>query len=151
MAEKHVLEKLAEVNPDAEIWWDSSPLVYKSWAQGMLEKAPEGMRNLWQEQLNRLFDPEHPGATIFRGVTTNPPLSLNAIKDNPPFWADFVKDLRRILPPCLGEIGPQTWLPFGPGRPAVRLRYGEDAHPGHGFGGTQPEHHDQVPGYPGRV
>ncbi len=98
MAEKHVLEKLAEANPDAELWWDSSPLVYKNWAQGMVEKAPEGMRKLWQEQLNRLFDPENPGMTIFRGVTTNPPLSLNAIKDNPPFWADFVKGLIRANP-----------------------------------------------------
>jgi transaldolase len=98
MAEKHILEKLAEANPDAEIWWDSSPLVYKNWAQGMVEKAPEGKREIWREQLNRLFDPEDPGATLFRGVTTNPPLSHNAIKDNPEFWGNFARELIRANP-----------------------------------------------------
>ena len=98
MAEKHILEKLAEVNPNAEIWWDSSPLVYRNWARGMVEKAPEGKRGIWREQLKGLFDPENPGATFFRGVTTNPPLSLNAIKDDPQFWANFVRELIRAHP-----------------------------------------------------
>ena len=47
MSEKHILEKLAEANPEAEIWWDSSPLVYGSWARGMVEKAPEEKRGMW--------------------------------------------------------------------------------------------------------
>ncbi len=98
MAEKHILEKLAEVNPDAEIWWDSSPLVYRNWARGVVEKAPGGKRDIWGKQLKRLFDPENSGATFFRGVTTNPPLSLNAIKDDPQFWANFVKELIRANP-----------------------------------------------------
>ena len=41
---KHVLEKLAETNPEAEIWWDSSPLIYPSWKEETLAKAPEGKR-----------------------------------------------------------------------------------------------------------
>ena len=98
MAEKHILEKLAEVNPNAEIWWDSSPLIYRNWARGMVEKAPDGKREIWNEQLKRLFDPENSGVTFFRGVTTNPPLSLNAIKDDPQFWANFVKELIRANP-----------------------------------------------------
>ena len=98
MAQKHILEKLAEVNPNAEIWWDSSPLVYRNWARGTVEKAPEGKRGIWSEQLKRLFDPDNSGATFFRGVTTNPPLSLNAIKDNPQFWANFVRELIRAHP-----------------------------------------------------
>jgi len=98
MAEKHILEKIAEVNPNAEIWWDSSPLVYGNWAREVVEKAPDEKRKLWNEQLKRLFDPENSGAIFFRGVTTNPPLSLNAIKDNPQFWANFVKELIRANP-----------------------------------------------------
>ena len=98
MAKKHILEKIAEVNPNAEIWWDSSPLVYRNWARGIVGKAPEGKREIWNEQLKRLFDPEDSGATFFRGVTTNPPLSLNAIKDDPQFWANFVKELIRANP-----------------------------------------------------
>jgi transaldolase len=98
MAEKHILEKIAEVNPNAEIWWDSSPLVYRNWARGTVEKAPDEKRELWSEQLKRLFDPENSGATFFRGVTTNPPLSFNAIKDDPQFWTNFVKELIRANP-----------------------------------------------------
>ena len=98
MGGKHILEKMLEMNPNAEIWWDSSPLVYGNWARSMVEKAPEGKRERWSEQLKRLFDPDNPGATCFRGVTTNPPLSLNAIKDNPQFWANFVKDHMRAHP-----------------------------------------------------
>jgi len=98
MAHKHILEKLAEANPNAEIWWDSSPLVYRSWAHETVEKAPEAKREIWSEQLKRLLDPENPGETFFRGVTTNPPLSLNAVKDDPQFWAKFVRDLMRTHP-----------------------------------------------------
>ena len=27
----HPLEQLAATNPGAEIWWDSSPLIFPSW------------------------------------------------------------------------------------------------------------------------
>jgi transaldolase len=93
MSVKSVLEKLQEANPAAEIWWDSSPLVYASWARGVVDKAPAEKKEVWREQLKRLFDPENPGTTEFRGVTTNPPLSLAAVKDNPKFWGEFVRTL----------------------------------------------------------
>jgi transaldolase len=95
---KNVLEKLQEANGAAEIWWDSSPLIYDNWAKGVLAKASDGKRAAWREQLKRLFDPERSGETLFRGVTTNPPLSLGAIKDNPGFWADYIKNLIRENP-----------------------------------------------------
>jgi transaldolase len=73
MSEKSVLEKLQESNSAAEIWWDSSPLVYGNWAKGVVEKAPPEKKEAWKRQLKRLFDPENSGETQFRGVTTNPP------------------------------------------------------------------------------
>lgn len=93
MASKNILEKIADTNPDCEIWWDSSPLVYKTWARQTIETAPESKQGLWKDQLHRLFDTERPSESFFRGVTTNPPLSLNAIKDNPKYWAGFIRDL----------------------------------------------------------
>lgn len=93
MLEKSILEKLQEVNPTAEIWWDSSPLIYNNWAKGVVKRAPSAKKEVWGNQLRRLFDPENPGKTLFRGVTTNPPLSLAAAKDDPKFWADFVRNL----------------------------------------------------------
>ncbi len=98
MSEKHVLERLQEANMAAEIWWDSSPLVYRNWAKGVIEKAPAVKQESWKVQLRRLFDPENPGGTLFRGVTTNPPLSLAAVKDNPGFWSDYVRSLIRENP-----------------------------------------------------
>ncbi len=93
MSSQNVLEKLQASNPQAEIWWDSSPLVYGNWARGVIAKAPPEKKAGWQEQLDRLFDPAHPETTLFRGVTTNPPLSLAAIKDNPGGWATIVQGL----------------------------------------------------------
>jgi transaldolase len=93
---QHILEKLAATNPDCEIWWDSSPLVYDSWKQGVLAKAPAEKQAVWKEQLTRLFDAETArteGAMGFGGVTTNPPLSLQAIQNDPEFW---VGEIHRI-------------------------------------------------------
>ena len=93
MANLHVLEKLQASNPKAEIWWDSSPLVYATWAKGVLAKASPEKQAAWGAQLARLFDPAQPEKTLFRGVTTNPPLSLAAIKDDPAGWGKVVRGL----------------------------------------------------------
>ena len=86
----HPLEQLAATNPDCEIWWDSSPLIFPSWRAETLAKAPEGKLAEWTAQLDRFYDAEaiaQNGTMGFRGVTTNPPLSLQAIKLDPQMWA----------------------------------------------------------------
>lgn len=97
----NVLEALAQTNPECEIWWDSSPLVYPSWKAQTLAAAPEAKRAEWEAQLTRLYD----DATIaangtmgFRGVTTNPPLSLQAVELDPAGWRKLVQDLARANP-----------------------------------------------------
>jgi transaldolase len=89
---KSVVERLWEVNPEAEIWWDSSPIIYDNWRKKMIEKAANpGEMKGW---LDRLYSRDNPaGKNIFRGVTTNPPLSYNAIKDDPVYWTKYVDDL----------------------------------------------------------
>jgi transaldolase len=97
---KHVLERLADTNPEAEIWWDSSPLIYANWKQETLAKDPDPKTSGWSDQLARFLEPEalKQGKMGFRGVTTNPPLSLQAIKLNPDMWAKRVKDLAKAMP-----------------------------------------------------
>ena len=87
---KNILEKLAETNPDCEIWWDSSPLIYPSWKAETLANAPADKKDEWEEQLTRLYNEktiQEKGTMGFRGVTTNPPLSLQAIKVDPKNWS----------------------------------------------------------------
>ena len=98
---QHVLERLAQTNPESEIWWDSSPLIYPSWKQETLAKDPDPATSGWSGQLDRFFDLgviQSQGKMGFRGVTTNPPLSLQAIKLAPDLWAQRVKDLAKAMP-----------------------------------------------------
>lgn len=98
---QNILERLAATNPDAEIWWDSSPLIYPSWKAETLAKAPEGQRAEWEDQLTRLYDDktiQSQGTMGFRGVTTNPPLSLQAIKLAPEMWAAEIKAIAKKNP-----------------------------------------------------
>ena len=91
MASKSVMEQLWQVNPEAEIWWDSSPLVFANWREQMIKNA--GNPGEMTEWLDRLYSESNaPADNIFRGVTTNPPLSYNAIKDNPEYWAKWIDE-----------------------------------------------------------
>jgi len=91
MSEKSVIERLWEVNPEAEIWWDSSPIIYDNWRNKMIEQASD--KDEMKEWLDRLYHKDNkPEENIFRGVTTNPPLSLKAINDNPDYWAVWIKE-----------------------------------------------------------
>lgn len=107
---KTPLERLMETHPDLEVWWDSSPLVYSSWAEGVLKKIPPERKGEVREQLKRLFDPEHPEKTIFRGVTTNPPLSLQVIKTQESYVWQIVDDLIEKNPCVDKEV--LFWLTY---------------------------------------
>lgn len=95
---KNILEQLIDTNPQAEIWWDSSPLIYENWARKTVEKAPPEKKERWQEQLTRLFNPQDKANSFFRGVTTNPPLSLAVFKDDPKTWQNVVQSLMQDHP-----------------------------------------------------
>jgi len=86
MEEKNLIEKLVEVSPGMEIWWDSSPVIFNNWCRKMLDKAAPENREIMQRQFDRMYNEADPANQLFRGVTTNPPLSLQAIQDDPPYW-----------------------------------------------------------------
>lgn len=92
----HILEKLAQTNPDCEVWWDSSPLVYADWCEKVLADAPTDKVDDWRNQLERLFNAdsaESDDEMVFRGVTTNPPLSLQAIQSDPVYWTTEIQSI----------------------------------------------------------
>ncbi len=86
MHERNMLEDLVAVSPGMEIWWDSSPVILDNWYKKMLAKADPGDREVLKGQFARMYDADDPMSQLFRGVTTNPPLSLQAIKDDPARW-----------------------------------------------------------------
>jgi transaldolase len=93
MEEKNLIEKLVELSPGMEIWWDSSPVIFNNWCKKMLDKASPENRDIMKRQFSRMFNEEDPESQLFRGVTTNPPLSLQAIQDDPPYWEKVAKEL----------------------------------------------------------
>ena len=107
---QHVLEQLAGTNPESEIWWDSSPLIYQSWKDETLSKDTDASTSGWTQQLERLFDLptiKAEGRMGFRGVTTNPPLCLQAIKLAPDVWAGRIREMARDHPK--GDVEGVYW------------------------------------------
>ena len=105
-----VAERLVEVNPETEIWWDSSPLLYSKWKQEWLNEVPEASRSELDAQLTRLFNEEDPAGSLISGVTTNPPLSLQAIEGRPDIWIPWVDQL--ILDNPYAEVEVIFWKTY---------------------------------------
>jgi transaldolase len=93
MEERNFFERLVDISPGMEIWWDSSPVIFENWCKKILAKADPADRENLQQQFNRMYDTENPLNQLFRGVTTNPPLSLQAIQDDPPYWEKVTKGI----------------------------------------------------------
>lgn len=98
LVNESVLDRLMRTAPNLEIWWDSSPLVYPSWSKSLIARFPPEQQESLAAQLRRLYDPQNPAATLFTGVTTNPPLSYQAIQDDPARWTAWVEDYSRRHP-----------------------------------------------------
>ncbi len=155
MREHNLLEDLVAVSPGMEIWWDSSPVIFANWCEKMLAKADDGRSaTTLKRQFARMYDTDDPMSQLFRGVTTNPPLSLAAIKDDPPYWQgvaqthhqgkhgprhrvavlDALQGSRqarlRHVPAAVRGVGLQRGLPLRSVRPAQRLRQGGHAQAG---------------------
>jgi transaldolase len=94
MEERNLFEKLVDVSPGMEIWWDSSPVIFDNWCKKILAKAASDQdRQLLRKQFDRMYTPASPKKQLFRGVTTNPPLSLQAIQDDVPYWEGVAREL----------------------------------------------------------
>lgn len=63
-----------------------------------------------EEHLARLYNTEAPLKSVFRGCTTNPPLSWQAVQSDLPFWETWVDEARRPNPALtLQEL---VWLTY---------------------------------------
>lgn len=74
------IERLSDTSEGMEVWWDSSPLIYKSWSKKVLDKTEAGYKNVMEDQLSKLFNCDKPEEMVFDGVTTNPRLTSKVIE-----------------------------------------------------------------------
>jgi transaldolase len=93
MQERNLMETLVDVSPCMEIWWDSSPVIFENFTKKELAKANDGDKEILERQFARMYNVEDPVHQLFRGVTTNPPLSLQAIQDDPARWEKVAQEL----------------------------------------------------------
>jgi hypothetical protein len=92
------IRRLSDTAEEMEIWWDSSPLIYKTWAKKMIEKSKFESPDILEKQLDELFNYENPDKMVFSGVTTNPRLTSDVIKLIPEEVSPIVdKLIRKIL------------------------------------------------------
>jgi len=93
---KSAMQRLSETCSNLELWWDSSPLIFKNWKEKMLKSVEGKDLALLRSQLDILFDERNPADTLFSGVTTNPRLTrkvLDLIPDKINFIVDkIIKD-----------------------------------------------------------
>lgn len=98
MQEKSPMQRMNETNENLEIWWDSSPLVFESWKKERIKSKPLEEREEEEKLLSSYYISDRPMEQMFRGVTTNPPLSGAVIKDDPGFWREWVVEKKRKNP-----------------------------------------------------
>lgn len=107
MGQSSAIERLASLNPETEIWWDSSPLVYEAWRQEQLS-SPGALPGL-ADQLTRLWEPTAPYRGLVRGSTTNPPLAWQAIEADRAQWDDWTRQRARTV----SSVEELLWSVYG--------------------------------------
>lgn len=89
--------EIQKLNDQTEIWWDSSPVVWPNFKSDMqrtggLTESEKGWMN---EELDRMFFNAPVNDWLFRGCTTNPPLSWAVLKTRKTEWAEKIKEIRK--------------------------------------------------------
>jgi transaldolase len=86
---------IAAMNPDTEIWWDSSPLVWPNFKEDFLKGRPDGEKDWYRQELESLFIGAPVKGWGFKGCTTNPPLSWAVLKTRKEEWANIIREKRK--------------------------------------------------------
>ena len=80
MLDMNAVRRLKDTNPQLEIWWDSSPLVYADWLAG-------AGRDHRDARLSISSRPERPDLlrpdSLLDGATTNQPLTWQVLEQYP--------------------------------------------------------------------
>ena len=85
---------IGKLSPDTEIWWDSSPLLWPNFKEEFLKARPESEREWYAQELDSLFGPALAKTWLFKGCTTNPPLSWAVLRTRKEEWAKIIREKR---------------------------------------------------------
>ncbi len=88
MAELNPIEKLIDTNPNLEVWWDSSPLIFEEWISS-LDPASQEIQ-LFNVAATNTGSVEFENSSLLRGSTTNQPLTWQVIEENPGYWGRWL-------------------------------------------------------------
>lgn len=87
--------ELIKLNPDQEIWWDSSTLLWSNFKDDYLKGVPENDRSWFKNEIESMMHDAPVDQWLFRGCTTNPPLSWAVIKTRKAEWSEIIREKAR--------------------------------------------------------
>lgn len=90
-------KKIQALNDQTEIWWDSSPLVWPNFKQDMngVSGLTDDEQTWINDELAQAFFDAPVDSWVFRGCTTNPPLSWAVLKTRKAEWAEKIRKIRK--------------------------------------------------------
>ena len=83
------------LNPETEIWWDSSTLVWPNFKEDFAKQVPEADRPWFKKEIESMLYDAPAKDWIFAGCTTNPPLSWDVLKTRKEEWAGIIREKRK--------------------------------------------------------
>lgn len=87
--------RLKTLNPETEIWWDSSPLVWPNFRKDTPKSLSEEDKQLFETATENMFFDAPVDEWLFSGCTTNPPLSWNVLKTRTEEWDKIILEKRK--------------------------------------------------------
>ncbi|MCE5250980.1 hypothetical protein LLG96_12240 [bacterium] len=90
-------KRITALNDETEIWWDSSPLVWPNFKDEFANSptVPEADRQWFRSEVDGMFFDAPVGGWLFRGSTTNPPLSWAVLKTRRNEWDAVITEKRK--------------------------------------------------------
>ena len=87
--------RLLALNPETEIWWDSSPLIWPNFREDYPKSFSDADKKWFETGTESMFFDAPVDNWLFSGCTTNPPLSWNVLKTRTEEWDKVIIEKRK--------------------------------------------------------
>lgn len=89
------LRKLKALNPETELWWDTSPLLWPNFRNDFAAGLGNGDKDWFLKETESMFLGAPTDQWVFSGCTTNPPLSWNVLKGRKEEWDKVIAEKKK--------------------------------------------------------